>query len=134
MLEGKAHRDMPVEDRETNAAMAVQSLDFFRSLWPKARMWYMHMSMMNEDDIRLKIAREYGGVKAARRGPPLTPDGKTFVKKGADIEDPKSYPPLYTWQRQSQYRATMRTRIAEAGYDSLDVSVVKRGGRRAAQV
>ncbi|KLT40217.1 hypothetical protein CC85DRAFT_287743 [Cutaneotrichosporon oleaginosum] len=105
MLEGKSHDDLPLADRETNAAMAIQSLNFFRSLWPDARMWYMHMSMMNEDDIRLKIAH-----------------GKTFVAKGADVNDTKSYPALYTWRRQSQYRATMRTRIAEAGWDSLDVS------------
>lgn len=56
----------------------------------------------------------------------LTPDGKAFLKKGADEDDPKSYPALYTWRRQSQYRATMRQRIEEAGYDSLDVSALER--------
>lgn len=59
------------------------------------------------------------------RRTPLTLDGKDFVPKGKDLDKPDTYPPLYTWRRQSQYRATMRTRIAEAGYDSLDVSTNK---------
>jgi len=49
---------MPVEDRETNARMAIQSMDFFQNKWPKAKVWYMHMSMMNENDILIKKARE----------------------------------------------------------------------------
>jgi hypothetical protein len=39
--------------------MAIQSLQFFQDRWPKAKVWYMHMSMMNEDDLVVKKAREW---------------------------------------------------------------------------
>lgn len=63
MLEGKSHDDLPIEDRETNARMAIQSLDFFRFLWPSAKVWYLHMSMMNENDLGVKRAREFSGER-----------------------------------------------------------------------
>lgn len=66
MLEGKSHDDLAEEDRETNARMAIQSMAFFRTLWPNAKVWYMHMSMMNEDDILLKKARELCARRSGR--------------------------------------------------------------------
>lgn len=54
---------MPLEDRETNARMAIQSLDYFQQRWPHAKVWYMHMSMMNEDDVVIKKARESSQAK-----------------------------------------------------------------------
>jgi hypothetical protein len=120
ILEKNRHDDMPLEDRETSARMAIQSMNFFQDLWPKAKIWYMHMSMMNEDDLIVKKAREYSGDGMMLLA--NMPDGESFLEDKSKVDDPDAYPPMYTWRRQAQYRATMQTMIAAAGFDSLDVS------------
>ena len=54
VVEKKRSDDLALEDRETAARVAVQSLDYYRQKWPGVKVWYMHPPMADEDDYLAK--------------------------------------------------------------------------------
>jgi hypothetical protein len=59
VIDKKRADDLALEDRETAAAMAVQTLDYFQRKWPGVKVWYMHPPMADEDDYLAKTTGTY---------------------------------------------------------------------------
>ncbi|WVF72585.1 hypothetical protein IAT40_007402 [Kwoniella sp. CBS 6097] len=110
ILEKKRYEDLPREDAETSAAMAVVQMDFYKNMFPDlSKVWYVHGMMMNETD---GAVRKIVGEKWMN------------IKKGETLPD-SAYPPYYSYRRQAVYRAIMKTRLEESEYDSLDYGQIQ---------
>lgn len=59
LIEKRRSDNLAVEDRETAAAMAVQTMDYFQRKWPGAKVWFMHPPQADEDDYKAKTVGEF---------------------------------------------------------------------------
>ena len=65
LIEKRRSDNLAVEDRETAAAMAVQTMDYFQRKWPGAKVWFMHPPQADEDDYKAKTVGEFCSCRVA---------------------------------------------------------------------
>jgi hypothetical protein len=121
------HEDLPDHDRTTCAGMAVQSLQSLRAKFSQARIWYMHMPWIDDDDEVHRYNGEWCAYEdvsnVTKPSAALFSDGLRHMTAVYNEKLPEAgYPPMHSYRRQAQLRATMLPAIAQAGFPSLDVS------------